>query len=190
MNDILNENFVRKYSELEFDKNRYYWLHGIDWKLSKKEIIKQLNENLADITDFIWHSLTLSLVNKMIYNYAPQDHLYISNYFRWKTGSSEIFAKFYPHAFCRMTDIVLGNLPGNLRLEVNKISKTNMDLYTDFFISIFNHFDLDLVGIETDAILTRAVDDEYFIKEFSDETGCLSKIYLSSLIHKISKHNQ
>lgn len=185
MNEILNENFVRKYRELK-SHNRY-WSFGIAWKLGKKDIVRQLKENVGETTDFIWYALSLSLVSKIIYNYAPQEQLYISDYFQWKIGETDTFDRFYPHQFFRMTDTIMGNLPDNLNSEVSKHSKTNIELYTDFFISIFMRFDSDLVGIETETILHRAVNDDYFIKEFSDERESLSKLYLSSLKNKIRK---
>lgn len=186
MTDILNENFVVKYAGL---KGEIYELRG-EWQFQKKVLVNQLRQNVAETTDFIWQALTMSLVSKMIYNYAPEDYFYISNYIDWKADNRDIFSKFYPHSFRRMTDSVFEHLPEKLILAVRDHSVNNMELYTDFLISIFNHFDSDLVGIESQAILERAINDEYFTKEFSDDQERLSNLYLNSLIRKISKQKQ
>lgn len=188
MNYKLDQYFFNKYNRLVNDDGIEH-LFNATWNLSKKQAITRLSEQLETATDFIWCATSFSLVTKMIFHYSRQDYTYLTDYYYWKTNGKNVFRKRYAHKMSWMTESVFFFLPEKLKNPVHRHSIKNIDEYTVFLLQIFEDIRKDLVGIDTDYILKKAVKDVNFTNEFSDKPESLSYKYLHSLAEKINLIN-
>jgi hypothetical protein len=188
--NVLNAHFLSDYKQLteSFRWGRFGNLNNkSEWRISNQEfeeIIKIGNSRI----DFVWYSLNLNLFSKTMFNFCPECYTYCNDYIHWKFGIGYDYILYflYMGKFKELVDENFKNLSIEYQNQFYSHSLKNIETYSNHFIQLLKYFEHEIPGINSKKIIKKAVHDIFFLEEFSNRDGNLSKLFLIKIMNYVA----